>query len=171
MKIKKIITVAFIGLLFANCESTQTKDTPPVAKTHNQSSEPEPAKKDISLDINSMNEQLKQVKITGFKKNQTKLASTPTWLDESYPVFKNVLTELPDGYVLLVRGHCDQSGTQAINQKVSTQRAEYIYNLLVQKGLSRNKIEYKGYAARETIEGLDPLDAKNRRVSFQIIKE
>ena len=77
------------------------------------------------------------------------------------------------GYLIDVRGHTDNSGTPAVNLKLSESRADAVRNYLIKKGISKNRISSQGMgdtkpiADNETEEGR----AKNRRVEFVVIFE
>lgn len=51
----------------------------------------------------------------------------------------------PADKVYLIEGHADsKTGTAAINQKLSEQRAKAVYDYLVSKGVNAGQLEYKG---------------------------
>lgn len=69
-----------------------------------------------------------------------------------------------------INGHSDNQGSRDYNLKLSTQRAEAVYDYLLNSGISSAQVSFKGYgelmpvASNETEEGR----AKNRRTSFKI---
>jgi len=71
-----------------------------------------------------------------------------------------------------IQGHCDSTGTDAINDPLSENRARAAKDYLVKKGLDPDRLVTKGYGRRvptatnQTAEGRK----KNRRVEFRIIK-
>ena len=71
-----------------------------------------------------------------------------------------------------ISGHTDSIGTESYNQRLSTNRAKAVYTYLLTKGISSQKITYKGYgsakpiATNETEEGR----AANRRTAFTILE-
>jgi OOP family OmpA-OmpF porin len=71
-----------------------------------------------------------------------------------------------------IQGHCDSTGTDAINDPLSENRAKAAKDYLVKKGISSDRLVTKGYGRRvptatnQTAEGRK----KNRRVEFRIIK-
>jgi outer membrane protein OmpA-like peptidoglycan-associated protein len=69
---------------------------------------------------------------------------------------------------LMITGHSDLSGTDAINNELSKQRAEVVYQYLIKKGVNKIQIttEYKGSKELKYIGRSDEIDAANRRVSF-----
>ena len=72
-----------------------------------------------------------------------------------------------------IAGHADSRGTLKHNQGLSLRRAQSVRNLLIQQGVSAEKLSAKGYgetkpiADNSTTEGME----KNRRVEFMVIKE
>ncbi|MFD6446981.1 OmpA family protein [Promicromonospora sp. NPDC060204] len=80
-----------------------------------------------------------------------------------------VLAEHPEVEVR-VEGHTDSVGTEALNQKLSERRAEAVVDELVEQGVDRDRLTWKGFGES------DPLVVprtfadleKNRRVEFNI---
>ena len=70
----------------------------------------------------------------------------------------------------MVQGYTDSTGGDAINQKLSTERAKAVYDYLLGSGLKTLSIKYVGYgsanpvASNATAEGR----AANRRVVLAI---
>lgn len=68
-------------------------------------------------------------------------------------------------------GHTDNQGTEDYNRKLSLERAKSVYNYLISKGISADRLTYEGYgksqpiASNETEEGM----ALNRRTEFKIV--
>lgn len=75
-----------------------------------------------------------------------------------------VLVKYPDTTVV-VEGHTDSTGAEAYNQTLSEKRAEAVKDILVQHGLTPDRIETCGYGESQTISS-DP--AMNRRVKIVI---
>jgi outer membrane protein OmpA-like peptidoglycan-associated protein/uncharacterized protein YegL len=73
---------------------------------------------------------------------------------------------------ILIVGHTDNVGNPNSNQKLSEQRAISIKNYLVSKGISRNRIETKGYGMTRPLvdNDTDHNRKKNRRTEFIIIE-
>lgn len=84
-----------------------------------------------------------------------------------------VLEENPQYYTIL-EGHTDSTGTKAYNDKLSLDRANAVAKQLEKAGVSKNKIEVKGYGYDKPVAGNDTKEgrAKNRRVEAKFfIKE
>ena len=74
---------------------------------------------------------------------------------------------MPD---VVVIGHTDKVGTDAINDPLSRQRAEVVRNALLARGIAADKVQAIGRGKREpvvaTAEGV--AEARNRRVEIQV---
>ncbi|WP_170034610.1 OmpA family protein [Nonlabens xylanidelens] len=71
-----------------------------------------------------------------------------------------------------INGHTDYLGNAAYNQKLSEDRAKSVANYLINKGISKDRINYRGYGESQPIDPNEPEDAqaKNRRVEFVLRK-
>lgn len=71
-----------------------------------------------------------------------------------------------------IGGHTDNKGSVAYNQKLSENRAKSVYQYLIEQGIPKERLTYKGYnftvpvASNDTKAGR----AKNRRTEFKITK-
>ena len=67
-----------------------------------------------------------------------------------------------------VQGHCDNTGSDAVNDPLSQQRAEAIVNALVQQGIAQSRLTPVGKGSHSPIVPNDSAEgrAKNRRVEF-----
>jgi outer membrane protein OmpA-like peptidoglycan-associated protein len=97
------------------------------------------------------------------------------WAKAAAPVVKEVINNLPEGYVLQVTGHSDGRGPEDPvgakpgNIKISTDRAKAVYDSLGRQGITSPKMTYKGIGSSEPISGIDPDDAQQRRVTFKVV--
>ncbi len=80
-----------------------------------------------------------------------------------------ILSEYPDS-VIRIEGHTDSQGSDAYNRDLSTRRANAIKDLLVQRGVSANRIEVAGLGESMPIASNDTVAGrqKNRRVEIKI---
>ena len=80
-----------------------------------------------------------------------------------------VLKKYPKNRIV-VQGHTDSTGSDELNQRLSTQRAQAVYNYLVGTGLKTLSISYVGYGKSNPIASNDTEEgrAKNRRVVLAI---
>jgi len=98
-----------------------------------------------------------------------------TLKSESYASLDNVVRLLESNETIRIEisGHTDNTGSLAFNKRLSTARAKAVVDYLVQKGISEDRLEYKGYAfsmpiaPNVTAEGR----AKNRRVEFKVLSK
>ena len=67
-----------------------------------------------------------------------------------------------------VQGHCDNTGSDSVNDPLSQKRAEAIVAALVGQGISKDRLTAVGKGSHEPVadNGTDEGRAKNRRVEF-----
>ncbi len=72
-----------------------------------------------------------------------------------------------------VGGHTDNVGNDADNQRLSQQRAQTVYDYLVQRGVAANRLSYKGYGESRPVaaNGTEEGRAANRRTTFTITQK
>lgn len=95
-------------------------------------------------------------------------------LEESFTeldVLQEVLTENPTMQILIA-GHTDSRGYPKANKKLSEDRVKSVVDHLVSKGISAERLKYKGFGSSVPVADNKTEDgrAKNRRVEFQILK-
>jgi outer membrane protein OmpA-like peptidoglycan-associated protein len=71
-----------------------------------------------------------------------------------------------------IGGHTDDRGSAEYNKSLSENRAKAVYNYLVDKGISSERLTFKGYGFDNPVEdnATEAGRAKNRRTEFKIIK-
>jgi outer membrane protein OmpA-like peptidoglycan-associated protein len=71
-----------------------------------------------------------------------------------------------------ISGHTDKTGSEPLNFKLSEARAKAVVDYLIQKGIDRSRMEFKGYGSLQPISDNNTASgrAKNRRVEFKIIE-
>lgn len=80
------------------------------------------------------------------------------------------LLEYHQGIKLRIIGHSDRFGTQKINQKLSRQRAESVETLLIQQGISPQRLQAEGIPQPPSdINETQPLDL-SRCVRFELLE-
>ncbi len=127
--------------------------------------------------ISAQNRQLANSSFSGFGYKSSKLPSHKwdRWAKSAAPVVKEILQKIPDGYTLQVTGHADASGPEEPvgnkpgNIKISTDRAETVYNALRRAGIDSPKMTYKGLGSSEIREDIDPRADEQRRVTFKVL--
>ncbi len=80
-----------------------------------------------------------------------------------------VLKKYPKNRIV-VQGYTDSTGSDAINQKLSTARAKAVYDFLLGSGLKTLSINYVGYGSANPVasNATEEGRAKNRRVVLSI---
>ena len=71
-----------------------------------------------------------------------------------------------------VSGHTDNKGSDALNKKLSQNRALSVFNYLKEKGIDEKRLSYKGYGASEPVASNDTEEGRqlNRRTELKIIR-
>ncbi len=98
-----------------------------------------------------------------------------TLKEESFPELNRVVKFLNDNpnVEIEIDGHTDSRGSDEYNLALSENRSKSVADYLVSKGISQDRLTYKGYgesrplADNETDEGRE----MNRRVEFRIMKK
>jgi outer membrane protein OmpA-like peptidoglycan-associated protein len=90
-----------------------------------------------------------------------------------YPALNNVAATLADynQTIVEITGHTDAIGSDAVNQRLSEQRAASVGNYLMGRGLMRERFEIVGMGKNYPIadNGTDAGRAKNRRVEIRVL--
>lgn len=83
--------------------------------------------------------------------------------------FANSLKNSPDTDITIY-GHTDNTGTRAVNERISQERAEAVANFLVGQGISRSRITTEGLAYDQPVADNSTAAgrAQNRRVEVYI---
>ena len=81
----------------------------------------------------------------------------------------SVLKEYKDS-TIVVSGHTDSTGTDAINNPLSVNRANSVANYLKQDGIESSRITATGYGSKQPVASNSTADgrAQNRRVEIKI---
>jgi tetratricopeptide (TPR) repeat protein len=92
----------------------------------------------------------------------------------SYTELNRLFKILQDNPLMKIEisGHTDKTGSEAINFKLSGARAKSVVDYLVQMGVSRTRLEFRGFGSLQPIaDNATPAGrAKNRRVEFKILE-
>ncbi|OJW69816.1 MAG: hypothetical protein BGO68_05400 [Candidatus Amoebophilus sp. 36-38] len=75
------------------------------------------------------------------------------------------------GISIELEGHTDYVGSDKYNEQLSIKRAKTVYEYLIQAGIARNRLIYKGYGKTQPIAPNDSPENQqlNRRVAFKIV--
>ncbi len=71
-----------------------------------------------------------------------------------------------------ISGHTDNTGSLALNTKLSQDRARAVVEYLIQKGTDPERLEFRGYGPQQPVAGNTSAEgrARNRRVEFKILE-
>ena len=94
--------------------------------------------------------------------------------EESYPELDRlarIMTNRPHMRVE-ISGHTDNTGSAAVNDKISQERADAIVEYLVSKGIDRDRLESKGYGSSQPCDTNDTAEGRqnNRRCEAKVIR-
>ena len=62
-----------------------------------------------------------------------------------------------------IQGYTDNSGNEALNKLISEKKAKLVYNILIDLGVNKNQISYKGY-------GADSIKSKTEQANMVVAK-
>ena len=93
---------------------------------------------------------------------------------KSYTLLKDLTTylKLNPSIRIRINGHTDSKGSKRSNFLLSKRRAKVIAQNLIKNGVSKNRIEWKGFGEDHPIADNEKEAgrSKNRRVEFEVIK-
>ncbi|HBE41388.1 MAG TPA: hypothetical protein DDW27_09325 [Bacteroidales bacterium] len=71
-----------------------------------------------------------------------------------------------------ISGHTDNTGSLGLNSRLSEERAKAVVDYLIQKGISSERLEFRGYGPQQPIADNTSAEgrARNRRVEFKILE-
>ncbi len=123
--------------------------------------------------IDAANQQLAKVPAVGYPPFSTTMptAQFDQYGETAATVAKGVVNSMPAGYVLQVTGHANHhpSRSAAYTKNLSQQRAKYVYNYFIKKGIDKKKMTFVGVGNSEPDPNLS--HSENRRVTFKIVKQ
>ncbi len=92
----------------------------------------------------------------------------------SYAELDRLLGILKDNPLMRIEisGHTDNTGSLALNSKLSEDRAKAVVEYLIQKGVDQDRLEFKGFGPQQPIADNKTTEgrARNRRVEFKILE-
>jgi outer membrane protein OmpA-like peptidoglycan-associated protein len=96
-------------------------------------------------------------------------------LPASEPELQKLLYTLKtnQSMIIEIRGYTDNVGDEAMNQRLSQDRAKAVYSWLTGKGMPVTRISYKGFGETNPVASNDTEDGRkqNRRTEFYIVKK
>ena len=100
--------------------------------------------------------------------------NTPDFLTESLPELEKVLQILASnkGLKVEIGGHTDDSGTDEYNLQLSESRAKTVVNYLVNNGVERSRLIFKGYGESLPVQDNSTPEGRrlNRRTEVKILE-
>lgn len=74
---------------------------------------------------------------------------------------------------LEISGHTDNTGSSRVNSELSTNRAKAVVDYLIAQGISKSRLEYKGFADTQPVADNSTAEGreKNRRVEFKVLSK
>lgn len=83
----------------------------------------------------------------------------------------NILAEKPSVRIE-VRGHTDNIGSEGYNKKLSVERAASVYNYLLEKGIPKTRMKYRGFGPNIPVADNSTEEGRelNRRVEILIVE-
>jgi outer membrane protein OmpA-like peptidoglycan-associated protein len=98
-----------------------------------------------------------------------------TLRNESIAELNRVVRILNDNATLKIEigGHTDSKGSDAYNEHLSKNRAESVVNYIVEQGVDKSRLTFKGYGESTPIASNDTEEGRqeNRRVEFEVISK
>ncbi|WP_225312549.1 OmpA family protein [Pseudotamlana haliotis] len=139
---------------------------PDVAGTVENNGCPAPAPKVTEAVLNTLSAYAKTILFNNGKS---------TLKDASKAVLDNiveVLQEYPDAH-FTINGYTDSSGSEALNQRLSEDRASTVMTYLIENGVSSSRLSHKGYGESNPIDDNSTAAGRrnNRRVEVVLVKQ
>lgn len=75
--------------------------------------------------------------------------------------------------IIEISGHTDNKGSDTYNQKLSENRAKAVVDYLTEKGIDKERLEFKGYGETEPVASNETEEGQqlNRRIEFKILSK
>ena len=101
-------------------------------------------------------------------------SNTAVLLKESDAALAKLVTQMNATKTMKIeiRGHTDNTGSEAENQKLSEERAKTVADYIASKNIDKNRLSFKGFGSKQPVTANDTDDGrkKNRRVEFVVVK-
>ena len=98
-----------------------------------------------------------------------------TLLPEAYPILEHAYETLKENPEMKVeiQGHTDSKGSEKYNEKLSQERAQTVYNYLVDEGIDPSRMITVGYGENKPIadNSTEQGRAFNRRIEFRVLNK
>ncbi len=114
------------------------------------------------------------LKLNAYAKTILFNSGKATFKQETYPVLQaiaGILKEFPESK-FTIEGHTDSDGKDAMNQKLSEDRAGAVKNYLIENGIATDRLTSSGYGETKPIDSNKTAKGKanNRRVEVKLVK-
>lgn len=155
-------TLAATSINDPNSSPNTIKNATTTTETTNQT---ETTKNAINTCQQQFNQQLSKEKIR-FKINSSILSASSSHLITQ---LAKIAQSCPQ-FNIVIAGHTDSSGLDTMNQKLSEQRAQSVYNALVKHGTNAATLSAIGYGETQPIAANNTPQnkAQNRRIEFKV---
>jgi outer membrane protein OmpA-like peptidoglycan-associated protein len=94
-------------------------------------------------------------------------------LPSSYSALEKLsqLLKTHEGLEIEIRGHTDNIGSNWYNKRLSVDRAEAVYQFLIESGLDESRLKYRGFGNKVPIADNDTEEGRqlNRRVEIKVV--
>ncbi len=92
---------------------------------------------------------------------------------QTYTVLNSIVSILKEypGAKFTIDGHTDNTGSKALNQKLSEERAAAVKNFLIENGVDSSRLSSAGYGLDKPIDTNNTAKgrANNRRVEINLV--
>ena len=173
---KGLITI-FLGLSLVACSSADKKDSTTDSKNSSSS-------RSFVDPVEQFNAMVSEIRYPdgktrpGFSYKKADVQNDfAAWADKNVGTIKSALEKIPADYAMEITGHTDAIGPEQAegskkgNIYYSELRAKAMKEALTKKGVPGKRIVTRGVGSSSPVEGLDPKDPKNRRVTFSFIRQ
>jgi len=114
------------------------------------------------------------LKLNAYAKTILFNSGKATFQQQTFPVLQSIvaiLKEYPSSK-FSIEGHTDSDGKDAMNQKLSEDRAAAVKNYLVENGIASDRLSSTGYGESKPIDSNKTKKGKanNRRVEVKLVK-
>ena len=114
------------------------------------------------------------MKLNAYAKTILFNSGKATFQQQTYPVLQSIvaiLKEYPSSK-FSIEGHTDSDGKDAMNQKLSEERAAAVKNYLIENGISSDRLTSAGFGETRPIDSNKTKKGKanNRRVEVKLVK-
>lgn len=98
------------------------------------------------------------------------------WILEVDEVAKNIIERIDYIKVIILTGHTDTQGSESYNNTLGLNRAKFVYQELIKRGIPKNKLEYKSAGELDLLEKNSTETEEDyfrrlRRVNLELIKK